>query len=185
MRINLLSRRYAQAVFELATEYKQVDRVNTDLLLVAKVFTENRPLKALIKNPVIDAKKKVKILQLIFSKDVCELSMKFLSLITRKGREAYIPYICDAYHHAYQEHKNILNVNLTTAITADADLKKDVIRKMTEATKMNIELHEKVEEKLVGGFVLHFEDYQYDVSILSDLNKLRSAFSHEHYIKKY
>jgi len=185
MRINLLSRRYAEAVFGLAEEFKQVDRVNTDLLLVAQVFTENRALKALIKNPVIDWHKKVKVLEEIFKKHVSEMTMKFLSLITRKGREAYIPYICDAYHYQYQEYKNILTVQLTTAVEADDTLRSEVMSKMKLATKMNIELEEKVQEKLVGGFVLHFEDYQYDATILSELNKLRSAFSHELYIKKY
>ncbi len=185
MRINLLSRRYAEAVFGLAEEFKQVDRVNTDLLLVAQVFAENRPLRALIKNPVIDWHKKVKILEDIFKKHVSELTMKFLSLITRKGREAYIPFICDAYHDTYQAYKNILTVQLTTATEANDKLRQDVIGKMKLATKMNIELQEKVQEKVVGGFVLHFKDYQYDATILSELNKLRSAFSHELYIKKY
>lgn len=185
MRINLLSRRYAQAVFGLATEYKVIDRVNTDMILVAQVFAENRQLRSLIKNPVIDTTKKVKILEQIFKNEVSELTMRFILLITRKGREEYIPYICDAYYNIYKTHKNILTVKLTTAVQADATLKKEVVAKMSLATKMNIELLEKVDEKVVGGLVLNFEDYKYDASVLSELNKLRSAFSHDLYIKKY
>ena len=185
MRIKLLSRRYAQAVFDLADEYKIVEQVYQDLVLVRKVFDENRQLRAIINNPVLDTSKKVRVLQKIFQPHVHQLTLKFLLLITRKGRENYIMPICDAFDEIYKDFKNILSVRLTTAVEADARFRKEVIEKMTLATKMNIELQEKVEEKMVGGFVLHFNDYQYDASILNELNKLRSVFSHEHYIKKF
>jgi F-type H+-transporting ATPase subunit delta len=185
MRIKLLSRRYAQAVFDLAEDLKAVERVHKDLKLVQQVFNENRQLRAVINNPVLDTYKKVKVLKEILKNDLHELTLRFLLLITRKGRERYILPICESYDEIFNAYKNILSVKLTTAVEADAQLRKEVIAKMGLATKMNIELEEKTEEDLVGGFVLHFKDYQYDASIITQLNKLRSAFSHEHYIKKF
>jgi len=185
MRINLLSKRYAQAVFDLAGEFKLIDRVNADLLLVGQVLAENRQLKTVINNPVIDTYKKVKILELIFKKEVSELTMRFIVLITKKGRESYISTVCEAYHDIYQAYKNILSVEITTAVQLNDQLKKEVIAKMKKATDMEIDLLEKVKDDIVGGFVLKFKDYKYDTSIINELNKLREVFSHHHYIKKF
>lgn len=181
MRIQLLSKRYAQALFDLAEEFKILDKVESDLRLVGEVFAENRELRVIVANPVIDAHKKVKILDSIFESSVQELSIKFLRLITNKGREKYIPYICEAFDEIYKEFKNILPVNIITAQKADSKIKAEISNKLKEATKMNIELSEKINEDIIGGFVIDFQDYQYDASIINQLNKLKKGFSENLY----
>ncbi len=181
MRIKLLSKRYAQALFDLAEEFKLLNKVDSDLRLVGEVFAENRELRVVISNPVIDAHKKVKVLNSIFESSVQKLSMKFLTLITNKGREKYIPYICEAFDEIFKEYKNILPVSLTTAQKADSTIKAGITNKLKEATKMNIELSEKVSEDIIGGFVVDFQDYQYDASIINQLNKLKKGFSENLY----
>lgn len=181
MRVKLLSKRYATALFDLAGEMKSIDKVDSDLRLVGKVFSENRELRVIVANPVIDAYKKIKILNEIFKDKIQELSMKFILLITKKGRERYIPFICDAYNEIYLEYKNILPVNLTTAQKADKKVIDDIGAKLRKATNMNIEMNEKIKEDIIGGFVVDFQDYQYDASILNQLNKLKKGFSENLY----
>lgn len=177
MRIKLLSKRYAQALFDLAVEHNILEKVNADMLLVGKVFVENRELRVIIDNPVIDAYKKINILDKIFKKNVQELTIRFLRLITSKSREKYIPYICGAFDEIYKDYKNILSVDLTTAVEAEKKVVKEVIEKLKKATNMNIDLTEKVNDDIIGGFVINFQDYQYDASIINQLNKLKKSFS--------
>jgi len=177
MRIKLLSKRYATAVFDLAIEFKILEKVNDDLKLVSKVFAENRELRVIIANPTIDTHKKISILNELFDGKVQELTIKFLRLITNKGREQYISYISDAFYDIYKDYKNILSVKLTTATAADKLISDGISKKLKEATKMNIEMTEKVKEELIGGFVVNFEDYKYDASIINQLNRLKKSFS--------
>jgi len=177
MRIKLLSKRYATAVFDLAVELNILEKVNTDLKLVGKVFSENRELRVIIANPVIDNYKKISILNSIFEGKVQELTIKFLRLITNKNREQYISPISEAFYNIYKEYKNILSVSITTAVKADAKIKDGISTKLKEATKMNIDLTEKINEDLIGGFVVNFQDYQYDASIINQLNRLKKSFS--------
>ncbi len=60
MRIKLLSKRYAQALFDLAIEFKILEKVNSDVKLIGDVLSENRELRIIINNPVIDTYKKLK-----------------------------------------------------------------------------------------------------------------------------
>ena len=177
MRIKLLSKRYAQALFGLAVEHNILEKVNSDIMLIGNVFEENRELRVIINNPVIDAYKKINILNKLFEKDVQELSIRFLRLITNKGRERYITHICEAFDEIYKEFKNILSVNLTTAQKAEKIVTEDISKKLKEVTNMNIELSEKVDEDIIGGFIVNFQDYKYDASIINQLNKLKKGFS--------
>jgi len=177
MRIKLLSKRYAQALFDLAIEFNILEKVNSDVKLISSVFNENRELRVIIANPVIDTYKKINILNMLFKSNIQELSMKFLRLITNKGREQYIPYICDTFDEIYLEYKNILSVEFTTAQKADKKVLDDISGKLKKVTKMNIDLMEKVNEDIIGGFVVNFQDYQYDASIINQLSKLKKNYS--------
>ncbi|HJN06424.1 MAG TPA: ATP synthase F1 subunit delta [Bacteroidales bacterium] len=181
MRVKLLSKRYAQALFNLAVELNVLEKVVSDLKLIGKVFSENRELRIIIANPVIDAYKKSSILNQLFKDNVQELTIKFLQLITAKGREKYIPYISEAFNEIYLEFKNILSVDLTTAQKAQKVVTDDISNKLHKATNMNIELTEKVDGDIIGGFVVNFQDYKYDASIINQLNKLKKDFSENLY----
>lgn len=185
MRVKLLSKRYAKALFDLAVELNILEKVNSDLRLIGKVFSENRELRVIIANPVIDAYKKINILNKLFEGNIQELTIKFLRLITTKGREKYIQYISEAFKEIYKEYKNILSVNLTTAQRAEKVITDDIINKLHEATSMNIELTEKVDEDIIGGFIINFQDYRYDASIINQLNKLKKEFSENLYETKF
>ncbi len=177
MRIKLLSKRYAQALFDLAIEFNILEKVNSDVKLIGSVFNENRELRVIIANPVIDTYKKINILNMLFETNIQELSMKFLRLITNKGREQYIPYICNTFDEIYLEYKNILSVEFITAQKADKKVLDDISGKLKEVTKMNIDLMEKVNKDIIGGFVVNFQDYQYDASIINQLSKLKKSYS--------
>lgn len=181
MRVKLLSKRYAQALFDLAVELNILEKVESDLRLIGKVFAENRVLRVIIANPVIDGYKKSKILNQLFEGNVQELTIKFLQLITAKGREKYIQYISEAFNEIYLQFKNILPVKITTAQKAEKVVADDISIKLHKATNMNIELTEKVDIDIIGGFVVNFQDYRYDASIINQLNKLKKMFSENLY----
>ena len=181
MRIKLLSNRYAQALFDLAQEFKILDKVDADLKLVGKVMAENRELRVVMGNPIIDAHKKIKILNALFEGKLQELSIRFLRLITNKNREKYIPYICEAFDGIYKESKNIMPVSITTAQKADIKIIADISKKLKEATNINIELSEIINEDIIGGFVVNFQDYKYDASVINQLSKLKKGFSENLY----
>jgi F-type H+-transporting ATPase subunit delta len=184
MRINLLAKRYAQALFDLALEMKLQDKVEKDMQLTGEVLQEHRELRKLLKNPVVDDFKKVKLLDAVFGKYIQELTKKFFALIIKKDREMYLEPVCEAYIDIYRKYNNILPLELTTAFKADKATKDTIIDKVAKATKMDIELHEIIDEELIGGFVINYEDYQFDASIKTQLKELQNEFSKNLFIKK-
>lgn len=187
MRVNLLAKRYAEAVFEIAVETKTIDRVAKDLKLVYKVLDENRELRRIIANPVINAGKKINILNKIFadSQKVSDLTIRFLNLITRKGREMYIMDICLAFDDIYLKYRNIVKAELVTAFAPGKEIRDNVIEKLKAISDKKIELSETINDEIIGGFIVRIEDYQVDASVASQLKRLAKSFAGNLYEKQF
>ena len=185
MRVNLLAKRYAQAVFELSVENKTTDKVAHDLVLIKEVLEENRKLRRILENPVLDDSKKATLLTKLFAKHVEELTARFLHLITRKGRASYLLSICQAFDEVYKEYRNILSAELITATPVDKKIRESIINKFQQITDKTIALTETVNEDIIGGFVVKMGDYQYDASIVNQLKRLKKEFSKNLYVKQF
>ena len=182
---SLIAQRYAKAVFELALEKNEVDEVMADMELIRSVYNANREFMQLLKSPVIRAEKKMKVMEALFKDKINEISMRFLIIITRKKREKFIGDIAIEFISIYKKYKNIFTVHLETATAISDDLRKKVIALMEDQTKGSIELKEEVTKELVGGFVISYDDYKYDVSIAYQLRKLKkAAFDVNLYVSK-
>ena len=184
MKVNLLAKRYAQALFDLALEMKLEGKVEKDMHLVGQVLQDHREFKKLLKNPVVDDHKKVKLLNAVFSGHIQELTQRFFVLIVKKDREMYLEPVCEAYIDIYRKYNNILPLEFTTAFKADKKTRDTIVEKVAKATKMEIELHEAVDKDIIGGFVINYEDYQFDASIKTQLKELQNEFSRNLFIKK-
>lgn len=185
MRVRLLAKRYAVALFDLALELKSEGKVLKDMQLVNEVLEENRILRKILANPVITGSKKAKILSDLFEGKVEKLTLKFLVLVTKKGREVYLEDICQAFVDEYKEHFNIMPVLLTTAYPAEEKTKQEILDKLARIAGKTLEVSEKVDNTLIGGFTLDFMDYNYDASIKTQLIQLKKEFSKNLYVKKF
>jgi len=184
MRLSLIAERYAKALFELAVEKKQEDAVYDDALLLASTCRENRLFVLVLKSPVISEEKKERILNDIFQKRFHEITMKFLLILVRKNREAYIPEIAERVIAEYKEYKQILPVVLTTAVPVSEAIRKEAVSIMKTYTDWKIELIPKVDPGIIGGFILNWEDMQYDASIQYQIERLRRGSASINLYKK-
>ena len=177
MKNTKLSGRYAKALFDYASEKKLTEEVFHDLQLFANTLKENRELQVLLRNPVVEPHQKHKIFESIFNGTLQETTYHFLEVLLKKKREPALDTICEEYFKLYNTAHNIKPVTITTAQPLSDALKNKIVALLTEQTHATIELHETVYPELIGGFVIQMDDYYFDSSILSKINKLRQEFS--------
>jgi F-type H+-transporting ATPase subunit delta len=67
---------------------------------------------------------------------------------------------------------------VVSATPLSEENKKKIISELETSTAGKIELHTKVDAKLIGGFVLTIGDRQVDTSISASLNRLKQDFAH-------
>jgi len=165
--------RYATAFFDLAGEKGIIEKANADMTLFGNVCESNRDFVLMLQNPVINAEKKRKVITHIFGTAVTPLSLNFMSLMIRKRRERYLPSIAEAYTDLYQAYKGIKTAYVTSAVELGATERKSILEILQKVTNKKIELVEKTNEALLGGFVINLDNFQLDQSIAAKIKQLK------------
>lgn len=177
--------RYVKSLLDLAVEKGVLDVVHQDMLLFSRVCKENRAFTVMLKSPVIRHEKKKSVLSKIFSGKVNPLTMAIIEIITRKNREPILPAIADEFHNAYNEFKQIGKATITTTIPMDKSLRESIeamVKKLSD--KKQVEIAEKVDKELIGGFILNVGDRQIDASIKGKLRQLSLKFNEHYFVKQ-
>ena len=178
--------RYVKSLLSLAVEKDALEAVHSDMLMFSKVVDDNRAFELLLRNPIIKHEKKRDILQKVFAGRVHPLTLSIFDILTRKNREPLLPAIAREFHTAYNVHLGIGKATITTAVPLDTQLRSEfenMTKKLSEKDK--VELIEKVDKDMIGGFVLNVGDRQIDASIKNKLKVLKVMFSHNPYIKEF
>lgn len=179
-----LAARYAKSLVDLATERGQLEAVYKDMLYLQAICKSNPDFVALLRSPVIKADKKQAILEAVTKINVSELTAAFNRLLISKGREENLPEIVAAFIDQYNGLKGIHKVKLTTAQPLGEDVKQQILGKIKSDTALqNIELETAVEDKLIGGFVLEFNNNLVDASIARDLRDIKKQFQQNIYVQ--
>ena len=179
-----VAKRYAKSLIDLSNEKGIMDAVNEDMKMFVKTCEENRDLALMLTNPIIQSDKKLNVLQSLFGSRVNKMTMTFFEIVIRKGREKYLVQIAKEFINQYKALKKILTAEVISAVGLDDKLRKQIYDLLRNDSNSEIELVEKVDKTLIGGFVLRIGDTQYDASIASNIRKLKQAFSSNAYVQK-
>lgn len=185
MSVQRIASRYAKSLIELAQERGKLERVLEDVQSFQQV-AKNRDFLLMLRSPVVKADTKEKVFNQLFKGKYDEITMAFLQILLRKGRESQLAEIAKEFTHLYKVIKHVSTVKLRTASKlSDATIKtiKDQLAASTN-TDQNIELVTEIDPELIGGFVLEFDDKLYDASVVHKLNLLKKNFKDNLYISQ-
>jgi F-type H+-transporting ATPase subunit delta len=173
----IVASRYAKSLIDLAIESKNLEEVKNDMRLINDVCSQNHDFVTLLNSPVVKTDKKLAIFKAIFDGKISKTTSAFLNLIASKRRESYIEDIAKAFDLQYKAYKNITTVTVQSAVKLDDGLRKQILALVNKTVSGEIELVEKTDASLIGGFVLTINDSQVDQSVKRKLNDLRKTFS--------
>ncbi len=174
MSVTRVAYRYAQALLDLSTEQNVVDKVNADMVQLSDVCKESKDFTNLLNSPIVESKKKSDIFTALFESKMEKMSLEFLNLIVKNSREDILPQIADGFVSLYKKKNNILDVTVISATTLDKATKDQIVNKIKASFNGTIELIEKVDPSLIGGFIVRIDDKQIDASIASQLSNLKN-----------
>ena len=173
MSVGIVAARYAKSLIELAKEKNVVEVVYQDMKLFLDTAHQNRGLMLALKSPVVRHEKKLAILKALFLERVNPVSYSIFEIITRKNRESILDAIAEEFINAYDEYRGIQKATVITTTPLTEDLRSQFNKIVSEATGKTVELEEKVDPALIGGYLLRVNDRQIDASLRSRLNELK------------
>jgi len=173
----IAAQRYAQAILDLAQQNNAIDNIYSNAQDLLELIKSNRELHNFIKSPLIKSDKKEKIFFQLFEKNLHPILLQFIKILCKRRRESFLPEILKAIIDEYKRRNNIISAELITAFKFDEELRKKVLEKIMAYKKSSkVELHETIDESIIGGFILKFESEQIDASVKTQLQKLYQNF---------
>ena len=129
-------------------------------------------LRSVLRNPQLERRVKADVLNdLLGGAD--DLVRNFLRLAAEKGRIGEIEEIAREFDRIMAREERRLNVELTTAYELSDTDARALLQQIEEASGRKIEATRRVDESLIGGFVLQAGSMRVDASVRGRLNRLR------------
>ncbi|RKD31532.1 F0F1 ATP synthase subunit delta [Thermohalobacter berrensis] len=168
----LVSKRYAEALFEVALEMDKLDNFKEEISDISNVFESEEKLKIVFEHPKLSKKEKKDIVDSIFKDRVSQEILNLLYIIIDKGRERYITEIKKEYIKLYNEEKNIVEAVAITAVPMAEEEKVKLQNRLSEKLNKNIVLKNKIDKKVIGGVLIKIGDKIIDSSIKGQLDNI-------------
>jgi len=171
----VVTSRYAEALYEEATEQGKLDEVMEGLSSIAALVADSDDLKEIIRNPLISKTDKEAVITALKEKNLFgDFLYDFLRLLARKGRLAILEDLYAYLNGILMDEKGEAEAVVTVAAALDADSKAGIEAALTKATGKKITVTEKLDKEILGGFVAKVGSNLYDASIKGQLDKIKS-----------
>lgn len=175
----IVASRYAKSLMDLATEKGQLEAVYADVLQIQAVCKSSHEFVLFLNSPIIKVDKKISTMKSVFDGKFNAITSGFLTIVTAKRRESIIPEMAESFIEQYKAQKNIITAVVTSAKGLDATTKQQALDLIKNQLKGEVELVEKTNPDIIGGFILKVGDKQVDRSVSRQLFNLKKELTNK------
>jgi len=165
------AKRYAQAVFEIALEKKELDGWQSDLREIASLG-DDATVIAFLESPKFDFGAKVKLLseRLV---DINPLVLNLVYLLLARGRLSMLGEIADEYQRLLDSYRGIEQAEVITAVPLDDEDKLRLEERLGAVVGKKVVVKPEVDSSVIGGFIARIGGKLLDGSTRSKLEVLK------------
>lgn len=175
----LASKKWAKALMELTQEDSSLSKeaVLSDIRNIAETFKSSEELSDVMNNPSISIEEKQVVICKLFQDKVLPLVYNFLFVLNLKKRLNIISDIADEFEKELEEMKNIVRVDITSAIDLSEERKSGIKERIAEKLKKSVKASWEVDSDIIAGLIFNIDDTVIDNSIRHKLDKLSNIIT--------
>ena len=168
----LVGKRYATSLFEVALELKKTDDFHSQLEFIKETLNSEEKILQILNHPRISKKEKRDVMENIFGKHVSKEVLNFLFIIIDRRREANLIDMVVEYNTLFKEYKDILDIDAITAIPMKESSKERLSLVLKDKFGKGINLSNSVDPSIIGGVLLKMNDKIIDSSLKNQLKEM-------------
>ena len=173
---DLISDRYALALYELSIEDNLADVILDDLKLLKSIIVKNSDLNLLVKSPLITSNDKLEILlKLTKQKTLNKLTKNFLNILSKNKRFKNLVSIISQYININAQKRGEILAHVISAEDLSDDQKENIKDKLNNILGKKLLLDFKVDKKIIGGLIVKVGSKMIDISLLNKISKIKIA----------
>lgn len=171
----IISRRYAEALFQLAVEQNCVDKYSDEVKLVYDTLTSDSEILRVLNHPQIGSDKKLYILNSAFKDSVDNDILAFLSIIFKKNRENELTDILNTFLNKVLDYKGIVTAVVESAAPLKESKLNEIKDKLSSKLNKQVEIEAKVVPELIGGLKIAVCGHIIDNTVKSQLEDMKKT----------
>jgi len=173
---DLVSDRYASALYDLAAEKKLVDNVLGDLSNLKNILKDNKELSLVVKSPLITSIDKLNIFESLLKKiNANELTSTFIKVIEQNKRFSNLASIITQFININSQKRGEVLADVTSADELNDDQKNNITNQLKSILGDKLSLSFDVDKSIMGGLIVKVGSKMIDTSLANKINKLKIA----------
>ncbi len=170
----LVSKKWAKALIELTSEDESISKedVLSDLKGIAETIESSEELTNVINNPSISTEEKQIVICKLFQDKVKPIVYNFLFVLNLKKRMNIIGEIVAEFEKELELLKNIVRVDITSAIDLSDEKKSSIRQRVAEKLQKDVKVSWDVDSDIIAGLIFNIDDTVVDNSIRHKLDTL-------------
>ena len=174
---SVLANKIGYSLFEVAKENNSLEQVSYELNEVAKVINENSDFVTLMNNPNIEKIKKINLIDASFS-GVNKYVVNVVKILAGNLQISLINFVLEQFTELFNRYSNSVVVKVESASPlTDVQLENLKEKLKNELQLEKVELNNFVDESLLGGFKLIYNNKVVDASIKAKLSAIKAKIS--------
>lgn len=171
-----ISKRYAEALFELAAERGAVDRVGEDLESIIRMLSDSRELSHMINSPIISKEDQVNTMAELTERTGMDvLSRNFVGLISFNRRLSELPEMIRAFQLLLAKNRGEVFGEVTSSHSLEKAQIEMIKLSLEKASGKKFRIKTKVDNSLIGGVLIKVGSSMIDSSISTKLKNLSNV----------
>jgi F-type H+-transporting ATPase subunit delta len=167
--MSAVAKRYARALFDLASEYSTLDATEQELSQINGIVRENKDFENLLNHPKISVDEKKNITNQLFQGKVSDMTLNFLNLLIERGREHELGQVTATFKELYNETRGMADATVTTARPLTEEQVKQLADSFGKQVNKTLRVTTVVDPTIIGGVVVRIGNRLYDGSIQGKL----------------
>lgn len=168
--------RYANALFELASDEKAIDKVQADLASFNAAIEDSAELKRLVRSPVYSAADQAAAIDAICAKaKISGTALNFIRLAAKNRRLPALPAMIAAFNTLVAASRGETGAEVTSAEKLSAAQVKDLKAALKASIGRDVTLTTRVDSSILGGLIVKVGSRMMDNSLKTKLSNLKIA----------
>lgn len=165
---------YGEALYSLAKEEGISQQLLEEITVLEQSFAREPAFLRLLDAPNLTKEERCQVLDNSFRGKIHSYALNFLKLLAEKSYARHFGACCTAYRNCYNEDHGILPVTAVSAVPLSESQQTALSQKLAAVTGKTIQLHNRVDETVLGGIRLDYNGIRMDDTLAHRLSDIRA-----------
>ena len=166
------SDRYSRALFEVASESKELDKIESDIKNFYSVLNSSKEIQSFIQNPTHSLDNQYEAIKILSDKLNFSKNLKnFFYLLIQKRRIFFVKKIIESFLKLCSSKRGEVKASLISSKTLSDKELNEISQDISKFMGSKIKFDYSVDEDLIGGLKLQLGSFMIDTSIKNKLKK--------------